>query len=143
MTATPAFTRRVEVRFRDVDAQGHVNHAVFFTYLEQCRLLFWRSLTGGSSSPNARVIVARAECDYRSPLFFGDLVDVELTVASIGRSSFTLAYRLVNPASGTVVAEARTVMVTYDYNAGRAVPIPDATRVLLERFTGPAGPLSA
>ena len=41
-----AFTHPVEVRFRDCDAMGHVNNAVYFTYFEQCRLLFWRKLTG-------------------------------------------------------------------------------------------------
>ena len=66
-----AFRHRLDVRFRDCDSMGHVNHAVYFTYLEQCRLTFWRQLTG-DGSPHTRVIVARAECDYRAPALFGD-----------------------------------------------------------------------
>jgi acyl-CoA thioester hydrolase len=133
MSSGCAFAYRLDVRFRDCDAQGHVNHAVFFTYLEQCRLLFWRELTGGSTFPHARVIVARAECDYRAPAFFGDSLEVRLHVGDIGRSSFRLAYDIVNLASGRTLAEARTVMVTYDYPAARSVPIPLETRQLLER----------
>ena len=132
-----AFTYRLEVRFRDCDAQGHVNHAVFFTYLEQCRLMFWRDLTGGLSSPHARVIVARAECDYRAPAFFGDALEVRLNVGDIGGSSFHLAYEIVNLTSGRRLAEARTVMVTYDYSAGRSVPIPPQPREVLERVRSP------
>ena len=133
MTAEFAFVHRLDVRFRDCDSQGHVNNAVFFTYLEQCRLMFWRELTGGSASPHARVIVARAECDYRAPAFFGDPLEVRLNVGEIGRSSFQLAYEIVNVLSGRRLAEAKTVMVTYDYTAGASVPIPAQTRQVLER----------
>ena len=133
-----AFVHRLDVRFRDCDSQGHVNNAVYFTYLEQCRLMFWRELTGGASSPHARVIVARAECDYRAPGFFGDVLDVRLNVAEIGRSSFTLTYQVVNIASARLLAEARTVMVTYDYAAGKSITIPAPTRTLLENCRKPS-----
>ena len=129
-----AYAHQLTVRFRDCDSQGHVNNAVYFTYLEQCRLTFWRELTGGAASPHARVIVARAECDYRAPAFFGDSLEVRLRVGDIGRSSFHLIYEIVNVTSGARLADARTVMVTYDYDAGRPVPVPDKTRTLLERY---------
>jgi acyl-CoA thioester hydrolase len=110
---------------------GHVNHAVFFTYFEQCRLTFWRELTG-TPSPHTRVIIARAECDYRSPAHFGDELEVRLSVGDIGRSSFALAYEIVQAAGDRLVATGKTVMVSYDYAAGTSVPLPDATRTLLE-----------
>ena len=66
-----AYRHRLSVRFRDCDAMGHVNHAVYLTYFEQGRLNFWRELTG-SPSPHTRVIIAHAECDYRAPAHFGD-----------------------------------------------------------------------
>ena len=127
------YTHRLAVRFRDCDAMGHVNHAVYFTYLEQCRLTFWRDLTG-SPSPHTRVIIARAECDYKSPAHFGDELDVALTVGAIGASSFTLAYEVAHAATGRLVATGSTVMVSYDYQAGKSTPLPAATRELLERL---------
>jgi acyl-CoA thioester hydrolase len=128
-----AFTHRLDVRFRDCDSMGHVNHAVFFTYLEQCRLHFWRQLTG-AASPLARVIVARAECDYRSPAHFGDELEVRLRIGDIGRSSFHLLYDILNVRTGERLAEGKTVMVTYDYTAGKSTPIPEPTRELLEQL---------
>ena len=125
------YRHRLSVRFRDCDAMGHVNHAVYFTYLEQCRLTCWRELTG-TPSPFTRVIIARAECDYRSPAHFGDELEVRLTVAEIGGSSFTLAYEIVQAAGDRLVASGKTVMVSYDYAAGASVPLPQATRMLLE-----------
>jgi acyl-CoA thioester hydrolase len=127
-----AYTHRLSVRFRDCDANGHVNHAVYFTYLEQCRLMFWHELTG-APSPHTRVIVARAECDYRAPADFGDELEIRMAVSAIGRTSFTLAYEIVNVASGAKIADGRTVMVSYDYAAGKPQPLPDATRQLLAR----------
>jgi len=109
---------------------GHVNHAVYFTYLEQCRLTFWRELTGWPS-PHTRVILARAECDYRAPAHFGDELEVRLNVAEIGRSSFVLVYEIVAVATARVIANGKTVMVSYDYDARRAVPLPADARALL------------
>jgi acyl-CoA thioester hydrolase len=126
-----AYRHRLSVRFRDCDAMGHVNHAVYFTYLEQCRLTFWRELTG-TPSPHTRVIIARAECDYRSPAHFGDELEVRLNVGEIGRSSFSLVYEIVQAKGDRRVAEARTVMVSYDYQAGSVVALPIETRTLLE-----------
>src|SRR5476651_231648 len=130
-----AYRHRLSVRFRDCDAMGHVNHAVYFTYLEQCRLTFWRELTG-TPLPHTRVIIARAECDYRAPAHFGDELEVRLNIGEIGRSSFTLAYEIVQAGSDHLVATGKTVMVSYDYAAGASVPLPDATRELLEEVRG-------
>jgi acyl-CoA thioester hydrolase len=126
-----AFRHPLDVRFRDCDSMGHVNNAVFFTFFEQCRLTFWRSLTG-DASPLARVIVAHAECDYRAPAYFADQLEVRLNVGDIGRSSFVLTYEVENLGTGSLLAVGQTVMVTYDYAAGKSVPIPEATRALLE-----------
>ena len=127
------YRHRLTVRFRDCDAMGHVNHAVYFTYLEQCRLTYWRELTG-TASPHTRVIIARAECDYRSPAHFGDELEIRLNVAEVGRSSFTLGYEIVKFGDERLVANGKTVMVSYDYTAGASTPLPEATRSLLDRL---------
>ncbi|MCU1381754.1 MAG: thioesterase superfamily protein [Acidobacteria bacterium] len=128
-----AYRHRLAVRFRDCDALGHVNHAVYLTYFEQGRLTFWRELTG-TSSPHTRVIIARAECDYRAPAHFGDELEVRVGVGDIGRSSFTLVYEIAHGVSSQLIASGKTVMVSYDYAAGTSIPLPDATRQLLERL---------
>jgi acyl-CoA thioester hydrolase len=136
------YRHRLSVRFRDCDAMGHVNHAVYFTYLEQCRLTFWRELTG-KGAPNTRVIVARAECDYREPAYFGDELEVRLRVGDIGRSSFGLEYEIVHAESSRLVATGKTMMVSYDYAAGKSIPLPDAARALLDQLKGSDGSLTS
>jgi acyl-CoA thioester hydrolase len=129
------YRHRLSVRFRDCDAMGHVNHAVYLTYFEQGRLTFWRELTG-TPSPHTRVIIARAECDYRSPAHFGDELEVRVGVGDIGRSSFVLVYEIGLAGSERLVASGKTVMVSYDYERGASVPLPPETRDLLQRLKG-------
>ena len=127
------YRHRLSVRFRDCDAMGHANHAVYFTYFEQCRLTFWKEQTG-AASPYGRVILARAECDYRAPAHFGDELEVRLTVGDIGRSSFALGYEIVHVTGGQLVATGKTVMVSYDYETGKSVPLSADARALLEEL---------
>jgi acyl-CoA thioester hydrolase len=128
-----AYRHRLSVRFRDCDAMGHVNHAVYLTYFEQARLTFWRELTG-TPAPHTRVIVARAECDYRSPARFEEELEIRVGIGEIGRSSFALVYEIVHAATGRLVATGRTVLVSYDYTTAASIPLPDATRSLLEQI---------
>lgn len=133
MSDSIAYRHRLVVRFRDCDAMGHVNHAVYFTYFEQSRLTWWRSLGGGSGFPGAATNIVHAECDYRAPAFVHDELEVRLKLKAIGRSSVTLGYELVNVATNVVLAEATTVNVTLDPETRRTIPVPDATR---KRMTG-------
>ena len=120
----------VEVRFRDCDAFGHVNNAVYLTYLEEARFGFWKRLSGATGMPRS-FILARAECDYRMPVALGDRLIVRVAVAAVGSSSFTLAYEVLLARTREVVATAQTVQVMYDYTAARSIPIPDDIRVKL------------
>jgi acyl-CoA thioester hydrolase len=125
------FEHELEVRFRDCDGLGHVNNAVYLTYLEQARFAFWQRLTGTGGIPRS-FIVARVECDYRAQATAGDRLIVRLRVAAVGRSSFTFEYEVVNARTREVVAAARTVQVMYDYDARRSIPIPGDIRARLE-----------
>jgi acyl-CoA thioester hydrolase len=126
------FEHELEVRFRDCDGLGHVNNAVYLTYLEQARFAFWQRLTGVSGIPRS-FILARVECDYRVQATAGDRLVVRLCVTAVGKSSFTFEYEIVNGRTREVVATARTVQVMYDYKVGRSIPVPDDIRARLER----------
>ena len=130
------FIHRLEVRFRDCDPMGHANNAVYLTYLEQTRFSHWRSLWGFGTPqlPPGRpgVILARVECDYKRPAKYGDTLEIRMTIADLGRTSFHYEYEIVDQ-QGKTVLTAKTVQVMYDYDAGKPVPIPDDIRALLTR----------
>lgn len=128
------FVHQLEVRFRDCDPMGHANNAVYLTYLEQARFAHWRALwkyrQEGWDRRVPGVILARAEVDYRGQAREGDVLDIHLTVARLGRTSFHYEYRITDQ-KGTLILEARTVQVMYDYSQGKPVVIPDDIRAML------------
>ncbi|HVS84302.1 MAG TPA: thioesterase family protein [Gaiellaceae bacterium] len=114
------FVHRELVRFSELDAFGHVNNAVFSTYLEQARLA-WYGEPDDGEMPLRDVILARTEIDFRSPVQFGETVEIGVRPARLGTKSFELEYEL--RAGGRLVAEARSVLVGYDYESARSVEI--------------------
>jgi acyl-CoA thioester hydrolase len=129
------FTHRLDVRFRDCDAMGHVNNAVYLTYMEQARFKHWRALWRYAQDrfPDPGIILARAEVDYRSPARLGETLDVKLSVASIGRTSFHYEYEIVSAEDGRLIASAKTVQVVYDYRKQAPIPVPDDWRENLQQ----------
>ncbi len=126
----------LQVRFRDCDPMGHVNNAVYFTYLEQARFAYWREVVRIPHDAKRSFIIARGECDYESAAVAGEWLDVWIRTASIGRSSFVLEYDIVTSRDHRLVARARTVQVMYDYTSARPLPVPDDLAVTLERYEG-------
>jgi acyl-CoA thioester hydrolase len=120
------FVHRETVRFRDVDVMGHVNNAVFLTYMESARAAFLIELGAASGIDNLGIIVARIEIDFRAPISFGEDVEIGVRASRFGSKSFDLVYEL--RASGRLAAEAKSVCVGYDYGTGETVAIPDAWR---------------
>ena len=116
------YLHRETVRFRDLDSLGHMNNAVYATFLEQARLAY---LSGNGAEPTD-MILARLEIDFRSPLELGETVEIAVAPTRIGTKSFELAY--VMRAGDRVVAEAKTVLVAYDYAQARPVELPDEWR---------------
>jgi acyl-CoA thioester hydrolase len=119
------FVHRERVRFRDVDAMGHVNNAVFLTYLEEARIAYLLRF----EATVKEMILARAEIDFRSPLRSGVDIEIGVRPASVGTKSFQLEYEIRS--GDTVAAEAKTVIVSYDYESGRAVELPETWREAL------------
>ncbi len=130
------FSLPLEVRFRDCDSMGHVNNAVYFTYFEQARFAYWRHVLQGRGGQTPRFILARAECDFKTPAAFGDLLDIRARVSSIGRTSFSAEYEILHARQRNLMASARSVQVMFDYAAGQPVPIPDDIRARIEDFEG-------
>jgi acyl-CoA thioester hydrolase len=122
---------RLPLRFRDVDAFGHVYHAEYLTLLDEARTRWFREAVA-FDEPGAYV-VARVEIDYLSSLVLDDAEAVAtFAVERVGTSSVTLAETLSAP-DGRVAARVRSVTVRRDLAAGRSRPLTDAERDRLER----------
>ena len=120
------FIHKERVRFRDLDALGHVNNAVFLTYIESARVAFLVGLGAATTLEDMALIVARIEIDFRAPVGFGEEVEIEVRASRFGDKSFDLDYEL--RVDGKIVAEAKSVLVGYDYERNESVPLSDDLR---------------
>ncbi len=107
----------VDVRWRDTDALGHVNHVVFLTYLEEGRDAFYRQILG-----DPYYVVVRLEVDLRAEVRHQDRrVTVRIEVERVGTTSLTTRETILS-ASAQPVAQARVVTVRWDPGQGKPVP---------------------
>jgi len=126
-----SFRLPIQVRFQDVDAAGVLFFGRIFDYLHMA----YEELVVSSGVDRARyfggdeyiVPIAHAESDYRSPIRYGERIEVSIEVARVGRASFELRYRVLGPDGGLRV-EAATVHAFVNKETMKPIPIPDALR---------------
>jgi len=124
--------KRVEIRWRDVDAYLHVNNAVYATYLEECRDEWINRVLDGTGDA-WDFVLARVAIDFRRELRLeNEEVEVSCALAEIGTASVTLREE-IRTREGELAAEAEAVLVARDRESGRSRPLTDAERTALER----------
>lgn len=129
------------VRFADLDAQAHVNNAVYLTYLESARLGYyqqvgiWRSNRGMQTG----MVVAHIDIDYLAPIRFGQAIRVGLRLDRMGNKSFTLAFLIESTPEKTPLARGTSVMVPIDQETETSIPIPADWREKITQFEAQNG----
>lgn len=126
------FEVELETRFRDVDAMGHVNNAVYATYLEQARVTYLAEV-GDTELEEVGIVLADLTIDYRRPIEFGQTVTVGIRAADVGTTSLNFEYEI--RADDEVVATAESTTVRVDRDSGESVPIPGEWRDRFEATT--------
>jgi len=136
--AIPDFTLAHELapRFRDTDAMGHINNAVYITYLEVARQEYWRVLSEDEDYSRVPFILAGVQIDFRSEARVSEVLHIGIRCDWIGNKSFAFGYEIREQRSGRLVVEATSVQVCYDYAAKRSLPMPAELRAKLERYEG-------
>lgn len=123
---------QIQLRFKDIDAMGHVNNANHLTYFELARVQYFNALLGSGIDWNRKgIILARIEIDYKRPLLLREHVEVECRVSRLGNSSFEMEYRILARGSGPefhIAATGKSVQVCFDYEQGVSISIPDQWR---------------
>jgi acyl-CoA thioester hydrolase len=132
------FYHPIEVRYGDLDPQGHVNNARFLTYMEQTRVAYYQhlGLWPGGSFMEFGAILAEVRVTFHAPIHWGDPLRVGMRVTRLGNKSMTSEYSLENEQDGSLFASGTAVMVAYDYHQACTVPVPEAWRKTIEAFEG-------
>jgi acyl-CoA thioester hydrolase len=127
--------KQIEIRWRDQDAYGHVNNAVYLTYLEEVRDE-WLERALGDAGDAWGYVTARVAIDFRRELTQDDdAIVARLWLARIGTSSVTTREEIIT-VSGELAAEAEAVLVARDTETGRSRPLTDVERAALEPELG-------
>ncbi|MFI7483380.1 acyl-CoA thioesterase [Kocuria sp. M1R5S2] len=122
------------VRWSDQDLNRHVNNARVVTLLEEARIsaiAHWLGQDGIPDPARPRVVVS-LDLDYLRPIDHGPELRARVWVSRVGRSSYTVAYELVQ--HGEVAVRARTVLVQMDPATGRSTALPADVRAVLENL---------
>jgi acyl-CoA thioester hydrolase len=133
------FYHPIEVRYGDLDPQGHVNNAKHLTYFEQARVAYMIELglfTKDQSFMKIGVIVADIHIRYLEPIYFGQNIKVGVHAAQLGNKSMTWEQNIVEADTGKELARAEVIIVTYDYKEEKTISIPQEWRDKIVEFEG-------
>jgi len=132
------FYHPIEVRYGDLDPQGHVNNAKFLTYLEQARISYFThlGLWRGDSFLDIGVILAEVRLTFRAPILFRQQIRVGVRISRLGNKSFGMEQAIEDAMTGEELASCSAVLVSYDYHSKRTIPIPEDWREVLTAYEG-------
>jgi acyl-CoA thioester hydrolase len=129
------YTVSQQVVFRDIDAFGHVNNAVYFTYFETARTLLWQALTGSTGPREIGFIVARAECDFRHQVGM-EPIEIRVRIGEMRSTSLDFLYEIRKTNGGGLAAVGKVVVVMFDWETNSKMPISDDFRRRVKALGG-------
>ena len=131
------FFHPIEVRYGDLDPQGHLNNAKYLTYFEQARVAYLIELElfqKGLSFLEIGMIIADIHIVFHAPVLWETPVKVGVGINKLGNKSFVVAQNVVHAETGEVFASGEVIMVAYDYHREQTIRIPDNWRKTIEGF---------
>ena len=117
-------------RFKDTDALGHVNNASFITWIEEARTPIFKVFNPELSVEKWNLIIARVEMDFLAQCYYGKKVVVDSCLEKIGTSSLTICHDLFQ--EKLKIARGKSIMVYFDYNKNKSLPIPESMKETLK-----------
>jgi acyl-CoA thioester hydrolase len=129
------FHYTLQPRFSETDCLGHINNAVLPVWLEEARTDLFKLFNPSLAMKTWNLILRKYEVDLIAQIWREHPIEILTSIEKIGNSSLTVLQRVRQ--DGQEVAVGRTVLVHFDYEAARSVPIPEAIRVLLQPHVEP------
>jgi acyl-CoA thioester hydrolase len=130
------FFETVSTRWADMDTYGHVNNARYFTYCESARMAYFTAvrMDEHAEAPSHGPALAAANLDFLRQVHHPATLEVGVTCPHLSRRSWTLDYTLFDTATGEPVADGSSVIAWVDYEAGKAIALPDGLRRAISRL---------
>lgn len=129
MPCRQPFLFPTRIRFIDTDASGRIHYTCLFRYFESAEIEFMRTLDISYIGGNIALPRVHVECDYRLAILYDDLLEIEVCLTKLGRSSIGLEFRAMK--QGELAAKGLIVLACMDRKTQRSVPLPDEVRAKL------------
>jgi acyl-CoA thioester hydrolase len=133
------FFHPIEVRYGDLDPQGHVNNAKYLTYFEQARVHYLIHLglfSRDQSFMEIGVVIADIHIAYHAPTHYQDNIKVGVKTIKLGGKSIVLEQCVMDADTGKIMASGKVVMVTFDYKDLKSIPVPVEWKKKFNEFEG-------
>src|SRR5215218_2901765 len=129
------FATRQPIVLRDLDSFGHVNNAVYLTFVENARIEYLKEVVEAVRRDEIRNIMAAVKIDFRAEIGYEDELQIGVRTDRIGTKSFQLSYRMVR-GDGEVAAEVTSTQVMFDFERGAAIEVPEDWRRAIAAYDG-------
>lgn len=138
LTGWPVIVQQA-VAWGEMDGYGHVNNTVYFRYMENARLEYFRRLGWpvGPKPQGIGPILHSTHCRFRKPLAWPDNIAIGARVPKVEADRFTLEHIIVSEHWAGIAAEGSGVIVTFDYAANAKAAVPEELRRKIEDMEGP------
>ncbi len=133
------FFHPTEVRYGDLDPQGHLNNAKYLTYFEQARVKYVQELglfRKGQSFFEIGMIIADIHIVFHAPILWGTPIKVGAKITKMGKKSLVVLQNIIHAETGEIYASGEVISVTYDYHTEKTIPIPDKWREKINAYEG-------
>lgn len=126
------FRIEMPLRWGDMDAMQHVNNVMYFRLMEEARIQWFKAFGFHTMPTGEAPILAHASCDFVKAMTYPAIVVIRQTVTKMGRSSVEMSITIERKDEpGVAYAMGRTVIVWYDYGAGKSVPWPESVKAAI------------
>ncbi len=124
---------KIQIRFSDCDMMGHVNNAVYLSYIEMARIHYFTYLFGADRDWKKHgILVRKNEIEYIKPVLFRDQAIITAVISHIGNSSFVMAYEL--QVGTEIYTKAQSVLVYFDGETQTSTSIPEEFKIELRKL---------
>lgn len=130
-------TLPIQIRFNDIDAMGHINNNIYFSYFDLGKTTYFETIKPTAVSwTDGLIVVAHIEVDFFSPIYYKEKIAVDSKVTKLGDKSGTFLQQIRNVANGEIKCRCTSIFVTYDAQTQSSMAIPDNWREVISRYEG-------
>lgn len=120
------FSAVIPVRITDINYGGHVGNDTVLTLMHEARMQFLHHYNFSEMNFGGVSLIMRdVLIEFKKEIFYGDAINVFVTISNFSRAGFDLFYKMVKSTGDTIVAIAKTGMICYNYDSKKIVSVPE------------------